>query len=593
MTDPFRDQLQSAIGAAYVVERELPGGGMSRVFVATETALRREVVIKVLPPELAAGVNRERFRREIQLAAALQHPHIVPLLSAGESGDLLYYTMPYIRGESLRAAIEREGRLPVRDVVRILHDVLDALAYAHEHGVIHRDIKPANVLMSGQHAVITDFGVAKALSASIGPVGVTTSGVVIGSPAYLAPEQLAADPSADHRMDIYAVGLLAYELLSGESPFADRSSPQATMAAQLTEMPRPLEQRVPGVPRPLAALITRCLAKDPAGRPPTARALLAALSALSTPDGDMRGAEPVARRGPPRRVVAALSVVLTVAMVSVVALTLTHRTANAPESPATPAPVVAAATSAPIPAPAQQGAAVLTRADSLAIAEAVQKRLAETPRSAKSAPAASGVPQVSVDSLRAQLQRAFADSIRSELSRARAMRVFRFDSTGNPRLGFAPLPPRMPVNVDSMLSRFNVPGMRVAAPLDSAAMRRVVINGELRSGANEALVTAAHALADSLRVKLGALGFEVVMGAETRGGSDPLRLARAHNAAIGITCLALPSADSISYLLIVGDLRRGQDVRTLTGGRAAATDPLSGVGRFALSVANWLGRRER
>src|SRR5687767_6580972 len=168
-------------------------------------ALGRKVVVKVLPPDLAAGVNRERFRREIHLAAQLQHPHIVPLLTAGEDGDLLYYTMPYVSGESLRARLEEKGRLSVRDVVRILTDVVDALAYAHAHGVMHRDIKPGNVLTQRSHALVTDFGVAKALSAALPLAGSTTSGMAIGTPAYMAPEQLAADPAADHRVDIYAV----------------------------------------------------------------------------------------------------------------------------------------------------------------------------------------------------------------------------------------------------------------------------------------------------------------------------------------------------------------------------------------------------
>src|SRR5215216_6887650 len=159
----FEEQFRTALSPAYEIERELTGGGMSRVFVATDRALGRKVVVKVLPPELAAGVNRERFRREIQVAAQLQHPHIVPLLSAGEQGDLLWYTMPFIDGESLRAALERKKVFTSREVIRILHDIVDALAFAHDRGVIHRDIKPANILTQGAHALVTDFGVAKAI----------------------------------------------------------------------------------------------------------------------------------------------------------------------------------------------------------------------------------------------------------------------------------------------------------------------------------------------------------------------------------------------------------------------------------------------
>ncbi len=164
----LQSRLQAAVGDAYRIDRELGGGGMSRVFLAEDVELGRRVVIKVLPPEMAAGVNQERFRREIQLAARLQHPHVVPLLSAGSGDDLLYYMMPFIEGESLRAKLTREGELPVGEAVRILKEVVDALAYAHEHGVVHRDIKPDNVLLSGKHAVVTDFGVAKAVSASTG-----------------------------------------------------------------------------------------------------------------------------------------------------------------------------------------------------------------------------------------------------------------------------------------------------------------------------------------------------------------------------------------------------------------------------------------
>src|SRR5690349_6107476 len=237
----FSEHLQDALGANYQLDRELTGGGMSRVFVAIDRVLGRKVVVKVLPPELAAGVNRDRFRREIQVAAQLQHPHIVPLLSAGEQGDLLWYTMPYIEGESLRAALERKRKFTAREIMRILHDIVDALSFAHERGVIHRDIKPANILTQGAHALVTDFGVAKAISAALPSTGLTSAGIAIGTPAYMAPEQLAGDTAADHRIDIYAVGLLAYELVTGESPFTG-PSPRETLAAQLTRDPKPLHE---------------------------------------------------------------------------------------------------------------------------------------------------------------------------------------------------------------------------------------------------------------------------------------------------------------------------------------------------------------
>src|SRR2546430_2548919 len=192
---------------------------MSRVFLAEEVRLGRRVVVKVLPPELAAGVSAERFEREIQLAAKLQHPHIVPLLTAGAQGDLLYYVMPHIAGESLRARIAHERALPVGETVRILRDVCDALAYAHAHGVVHRDVKPDNVLLSGKHALVTDFGVAKAVASSTGGSGTLTSlGMAPGTPAYMAPEQAAGDPNVDQRAGLYAVGALGYELLARPTP---------------------------------------------------------------------------------------------------------------------------------------------------------------------------------------------------------------------------------------------------------------------------------------------------------------------------------------------------------------------------------------
>src|SRR4051812_43582248 len=227
---------------------------MSRVFVATETTLGRTVVVKVLPPELAHAVSVERFRREIALAARLQHPHIVPLLTAGETDTLPYYTMPYIDGESLRARLERVGELPLVDIVRVLRDVAGALAYAHEHGVIHRDIKPENVLLTRQHALVADFGVAKALSAST-TVGITSStslGIALGTPAYMAPEQAAADPTTDGRADLYALGAMTYEMLTGSPPFAGRNA-QQTLAAHAQETATPVDTRRAATPPALAA----------------------------------------------------------------------------------------------------------------------------------------------------------------------------------------------------------------------------------------------------------------------------------------------------------------------------------------------------
>ena len=255
---------------------------MSRVYLATEVRLGRQVVIKVLPPEMSAAVNVERFEREIQLAARLQHPHIVPLLTAAAAGDLLYYIMPFIEGESLRAKLAREGELPVAEAAKIMREVVDALSYAHRSGVVHRDIKPDNVLLSDGHAVVTDFGVAKAVTASSGKSSLTSLGVALGTPAYMAPEQAAADPHVDHRADIYATGVLAYEMLTGQTPFTAPTA-QALLAAHITQVPDPVSTRRPAVPAVLNGLLMRCLEKRPADRWQSAAELLGHLEAAATP----------------------------------------------------------------------------------------------------------------------------------------------------------------------------------------------------------------------------------------------------------------------------------------------------------------------
>jgi serine/threonine-protein kinase len=287
------DRLQAALGTAYRIEKELGGGGMSRVFVAEETRLGRRVVIKVLPPDLALEMRMDRFNREIQLSASLQHPHIVPLLAAGGADDLLYYTMPFVEGEALRSRLSREGELPVRDAVRILKDVADALAYAHARGVVHRDIKPDNVLLSGQHAVVADFGVAKAVSQAKTESGLTSVGVALGTPAYMAPEQAAGDPNIDARADIYAFGAMAYEMLTGRAPFAGLA-PHQMLAAHVTEPVVPVTDRRATIPPALAELVMACLAKNPADRPQSANDLLQMLEAMGTPSGSMAVTSPVA-----------------------------------------------------------------------------------------------------------------------------------------------------------------------------------------------------------------------------------------------------------------------------------------------------------
>ena len=288
MTDALLEILEHSLRGSYRVERELRGGGMARVFVAEETALSRRVVVKVLSAELSHEFSAERFAREVKLLARLQHPNIVPVLTAGTVGDIPYYTMPFIEGESLAdrlRGLPHGERMPMANAIDVLRDVARALAYAHSVGIVHRDIKPANVLLAYDAAVVADFGVAKALAdartetnAGKGAT-LTQAGVALGTPAYMSPEQAAGDPAVDHRADIYAWGLLAYELLAGVHPFADRHSVQSLITAQLVEQPRALETLVPDVPLVVRALVTACLAKDPAARPATARAIVDALPA--------------------------------------------------------------------------------------------------------------------------------------------------------------------------------------------------------------------------------------------------------------------------------------------------------------------------
>ena len=278
-----RAALERHLGESYAIERELTGGGMATVFVARDLGLNRLVVIKVLPAELAAAVSVERFRREIMLSAALQHPHIVPVLSAGEVEGLPYFVMPYIDGESLRARLTR-GPLAVREAVSVMRDVARALQYAHSRDVVHRDIKPDNILLSAGSAVVTDFGVAKALASSrsmrsgakapaANLASITAHGIAIGTPAYMAPEQAAGDPDTDHRADLYALGVVAWEMLAGTAPFHG-ASPQQVMASQLVREMPPIATRRYDIPRALARIVDQLVAKKPADRPRSAADLI-------------------------------------------------------------------------------------------------------------------------------------------------------------------------------------------------------------------------------------------------------------------------------------------------------------------------------
>ncbi len=281
--------LQRALAGEYVIDRELGGGGMSRVYLAHDVTLERRVVIKVLSSELISGVSRERFRREVLLSARLQHPNIVPVLDAGEAEGEPYFVMAYVEGEPLSTRLQREGKLPNAEAVRILRDIARALAYAHVQGVVHRDIKPGNVLLTSGSAVVADFGIAKALAAGLHSSGddhgtLTRLGTSVGTPAYMAPEQAAGDPKTDHRADIYALGLVAYEMLTGENPMA-RATPAETLVAHLTHTPATLRVRRPAISASLASLVMQCLEKSPASRPQTAAEVADALEDPSMVSG--------------------------------------------------------------------------------------------------------------------------------------------------------------------------------------------------------------------------------------------------------------------------------------------------------------------
>ena len=638
----FQDRLQAALGGDYHLERELDGAGMSRVFVARERALQRTVVIKVLPPDLAAGVNVDRFRREIQLAAQLQHPHIVPLLAAGEDDGLLWFSMPFIEGHSLRQALADRGRLSPRDVVRILHDVVDALAYAHARGIVHRDIKPGNILTQGMHALVTDFGVAKALSEAI-PLplhGGTTSGMAIGTPAYMAPEQLAADPAADHRVDIYAVGLLAYELLTGKSPFSG-NSPQATLAAQLTYVP-PAPHTLSGdVPPALSAIIMRCLEKQASKRHDTAAALLADLEALPP----MSGSTPARRTsgsGRTRLLVAGAAVL------AVAAWALTSRMPSG-STPTTGADTLDARDAGPggarqkiaagrtptmrdadsvrvvsetIPVFREVGDAptgvalplVMTRAESLAIAEAVLKRqqAQKTEQAAGAAGAtetkAGGAPavaststkvfvhatdgaltEVNRDQIIAEVSRIFTDSMaraikEAQAALAQAPRMVRFAPPGaDPS---APIMPPAPGAAPSTSTRsFSL----IMAPPSDGRLRIMVMPFQNTTGKRE-YTGATREVASMLRASIPPDKFEVVSDSTDRGARsvpDRMSMGWMMRADYMLTGMITTRQDSVVYLTQLIDVRTGRFSRVY---EAAA--PTSDIRRAfepsKIQVAAWL-----
>jgi eukaryotic-like serine/threonine-protein kinase len=592
MTD-FLSILQQALAPGYTLERELTGGGMSRVFVATDVALGRKVVVKVLPPELAAGVNHERFRREIQVAAQLQHPHIVPLLSAGEQGTLIWYTMPFINGHSLREAITRGDAYSVKDVVRIMRDVAEALDYAHGMGVIHRDIKPGNVLLMGSHALVTDFGVAKAISVSMPSSGFTSAGMAIGTPAYMAPEQIAADPAADHRMDLYALGLLGYEMLTGQVPFKE-DSPQKTMAAQLTREATPVEDSRGDVPPALSALIRRLLAKMPEERPQLASEVVTTLDDIALTSG-----QHLAPVRPLRKPSVARTLAIATAGIAVVAAAwLLGEQTGTVSGTAMVRDSLAAADSMEVVASA---AAMLTSADSMAIAKAVSERMSQRTASAPASGSASVRPSPSRDSVALV---AMADSIRQQIQRAVLDSLVQMGARMGPAgVRIAELSREMAAVEQARAMATNVVAavapVPVTAGMRSAEPRRVVVAPPRTSRNRPDVDAVAAALVDSLRRRIDAHPHYIVVAADSVTAA--LRESRTINgvserlkADIIVSVSLVPVRDSVVRLITMHDLTlpQGADRRVIVS-PVAASDPTAGVGALMPQVVPTLLEMER
>lgn len=281
MNEDF-DIVRAAFADLYAIERELGRGGMATVYLATDLKHDRQVALKVLRPDLTAALGGERFPREIRIIGRLSHPHILPMHDSGEVAGFLYYVMPYVDGASLRERLREEGRLPIPDCIRILREVADALAYAHAQGILHRDIKPANVMLGGRHALVTDFGVAKAFKAA--GKDLTTVGVALGTPTYMSPEQAMGEADLDTRSDLYALGVLGYEMLAGHPPF-QRETLQAVLSAHVVDTPEPVKSRRPAISDELDTVVMRCLEKNPNDRWASADEVVQQLEQAVTPSG--------------------------------------------------------------------------------------------------------------------------------------------------------------------------------------------------------------------------------------------------------------------------------------------------------------------
>jgi eukaryotic-like serine/threonine-protein kinase len=301
----IREQLESALTGRYAIERELGRGGMATVYLAKDVRHDRPVALKVLHPDLGAALGAERFQREIRLAARLQHPHILSVHDSGDVGGLLWFTMPYVEGESLRDRLRREKQLPVRDALRIAREAAEALEYAHQHGVVHRDIKPENILLTGKptdgawHALVADFGIARALGHADAEDKLTQTGLTVGTPAYMSPEQGSGERELDGRTDIYSLGVVLYEMLAGEPPFTGPTA-QAIVSRRFTETPRPLRSLRESVPDPVEQAVGRALARTPADRYPSAGQFAQALEDASR-QGTLEATTPTPAATQPRQ----------------------------------------------------------------------------------------------------------------------------------------------------------------------------------------------------------------------------------------------------------------------------------------------------
>ncbi len=336
----FETTLRAALVGRYSIERELGRGGMATVYLADDVRHHRQVAIKVLHPELGAMLGAERFQREIGIAARLSHPHILPLhdsgtLDLGFGRPILFYVMPYVAGRSLRERLQEEPQLPIDEALTIARQVADALDHANRQGIIHRDIKPENILMAGERqAVLADFGIARALDAAGDRL--TGTGLTLGTPAYMSPEQSAGSTRLDGRSDIYSLGCVLYEMLAGQPPFLG-PTPQAILARHAVDPIPSLRTVRPTVPVALEQLVTQALAKVPADRYPTARALAEALAEASAAPSDSRGEAPTlvreVRRGAGRRrrwmLTAAAAAVVALAVLAAVRMYLLRRTSQA------------------------------------------------------------------------------------------------------------------------------------------------------------------------------------------------------------------------------------------------------------------------